>query len=132
MARVGNTGSRHKFKYGPLGNTVNLASRAQGATRYLNSQLLITGMRAEQLPEGFSTRRLCRVQVVNIAEPVDLFELVGPGQPGWPDLKQGYEEALQKFEAQQFRPAARILGRLVTEYPHDGPSLVLMARAVNC
>ena len=31
-----------KFKYGALGNTVNLASRVQGATKYLKTSLLIT------------------------------------------------------------------------------------------
>ena len=29
VARVGNMGSKRKFKYGPLGNTVNLASRME-------------------------------------------------------------------------------------------------------
>jgi adenylate cyclase len=70
--------------------------------------------------------------VVNIAEPVDLYELVVRGEPGWADLKQGYEEALQKFEASEYRPAARILGRLLSQHPFDGPSLVLMSRTVNC
>src|SRR5262249_53518498 len=32
MAQVGNTGSSRKFKYGPHGHTVNLASRVQDAT----------------------------------------------------------------------------------------------------
>ena len=32
-AQVGNVGSRHKFKYGALGHTVNLASRVTGAAR---------------------------------------------------------------------------------------------------
>ena len=41
VARVGNTGSQYKFKYGPLGNPVNLASRVQGATKYLRCPLLI-------------------------------------------------------------------------------------------
>src|SRR5262249_30543675 len=35
VARVGKSGSPHKIRYGPLGNTVNLASRVQGATKYL-------------------------------------------------------------------------------------------------
>jgi adenylate cyclase len=131
MARVGNTGSRHKFKYGPLGTTVNLASRVQGATRYLKSQLLITGMVHAELPAGFDCRRLCRVRAKNIAGPVELFELVAPGDTKWADLKQGYEEALNQFEARAYRPAARILGRLLTEYPYDGPSLVLLSRTVN-
>ena len=44
IAQVGNTGSRlKKFKYGPLGDTVNVASRVQGATKYLGGECLITG-----------------------------------------------------------------------------------------
>ncbi len=42
VARVGNTGSRRKFKYGPLGDTVNVASRVQGATKYFTANLLVT------------------------------------------------------------------------------------------
>ena len=54
MARVGNTGSQPcKFKYGPLGNTVNLASRVQGATKYLKSRLLITGRTQAKLDGSF-------------------------------------------------------------------------------
>ena len=40
VARVGNTGSRQKFKYGPLGDTVNVASRVQGASKYLGADCL--------------------------------------------------------------------------------------------
>src|SRR5260370_33266774 len=53
VARVGNTGSPRKFKYGPLGNTVNLASRVQGATKYLKTKLLITGPVQAQLAAEF-------------------------------------------------------------------------------
>jgi adenylate cyclase len=132
VARVGNTGSQRKFKYGPLGNTVNLASRVQGATKYLKTKLLITGSVQAQLGPEVDARQLCKARVVNIAEPVNLYELVRQGTPAWLDLKTGYEEALQHFENKEFRQAARILGRLCTEYPHDGPSLFLMSRAVNC
>ena len=47
MARVGNTGSKVKFKYGPLGNTVNLASRVQGITKKLGVAALITDSTAK-------------------------------------------------------------------------------------
>jgi adenylate cyclase len=132
VARVGNTGSQRKFKYGPLGSTVNLASRVQGANKYLKTKLLITGSVQAQLGSEFDVRELCRARVVNIVEPVTLYELVGRGTPAWLDLKTGYEEALKKYESKEFRQAARILGRLCTEYPHDGPALFLMSRAVSC
>jgi adenylate cyclase len=132
IARVGNTGSRHKFKYGPLGNTVNLASRVQGATKYLRSPILVTGSTHVQLAAGFLTRRLCQVRVVNIVEPVELFELAAADQAGWSELKQGYESALAAFERRDFRRAAHLVSGLLERWPDDGPSLLLLSRAADC
>src|SRR5207248_493683 len=83
---------------------------------YLKTGLLITGSANAQLGLDFETRRLCKVRVVNIAEPVDLYELVAPDVPGWPELKRSYEDALRKFEQRELRPAASVLGKLVTDY----------------
>jgi adenylate cyclase len=132
IARVGNVGSIHKFKYGPLGNTVNLGSRVQGATKYLKAPLLITEATLKQLDNTFATRRLCPVRMVNIEQPVALYELVRPHQPGWSDLKAGYEEALAHFERKEFLHTARTLGKLLPEHPDDGPALELMFLAVEC
>jgi adenylate cyclase len=130
MACVGNIGSPRKFLYGAQGNTVNLASRVQGATKYLKNRLLVTGATYRRLGGDFGGRRLCRVRVVNIAEPVELYELTPPGQ-GDERLRQVYEEALTAFEEREFRKAARLLGEMQLAHPGDGPSLVLLARAVQ-
>jgi adenylate cyclase len=127
---VGNTGSTRKFKYGPLGNPVNLASRVQGATKFLKAPLLLTGETWAQLGPGFVGRRLGRVQVVNIAGAVDLYELV-PGEPAGAPRLRAYEAALAAYEGGEFRQAAHILSNLQREHPEDGPSLVLLARAVQ-
>ncbi|MBI1832119.1 MAG: adenylate/guanylate cyclase domain-containing protein, partial [Planctomycetes bacterium] len=131
-ARVGNVGSRMKFKYGALGNTVNLASRVQGATKYLKTPLMITEATRRGLDDRFATRRLCQARLFHMAEPVTLFELADPSRPGWENLKRNYEDALQQFSGGEIRPACRILGRLIPEHPHDGPSLLLLSRAVAC
>jgi adenylate cyclase len=132
IAQVGNVGSRMKFKYGALGNTVNLGSRVRGSTRHLKTPLLITDATRIQLDDRFATRRLCQARVVNIAEPVTLFELVEPNRPGWELLKINYERALDEFTRGEFRQACRILGRLIPDHPNDGPALLLLARAVGC
>jgi adenylate cyclase len=132
VARVGNTGSQHKFKYGPLGNTVNLASRVQGGTKHFKCKLLITGATQARLKTSFALRRLCQVRVVNIAEPVTLYELVPEGQAGWPEAKAEYEKALEEFENQNFSRAARILGNWRAQYTDDAPALLLLYRAVQC
>lgn len=130
-AHVGNTGTARRRKYGPLGNTVNLASRVQGATKYVQTNLLITGSTRDQLGDDLPTRRLCTVKVNNIEAPVDLHEVVSASVPGWKELVERYEAALRAFETRQFRVAASMLGNLLLEHPGDGPSLLLMSRVVN-
>jgi adenylate cyclase len=131
-ALVGNVGTHRKFKYGPLGTVVNLASRVQGATKFLKSSLLISGNTAEQLPDDAKTRRLCQVRVQNIHTSVDLHELELPGTPdNWQHLVTQYEAALNQFESGNFRRASAILGDVLLTVPNDGPSLQLMRRIVD-
>jgi adenylate cyclase len=132
LARVGNTGSRHKFKYGPLGNTVNLGSRVQGATKYLKCSALITGATEAQLAGSFATRRLCQVRVLNIRQPVTLHELVAQGRSSWPEAKLEYEKALAEFETGNFAKVAQILGNWREQHPDDAPAVLLLYRAVHC
>ena len=124
MARVGDTGAGHKFNYGPLGGNVNLASRVQGATKYLKTPLLITGGTYDKLNGQFQARRLCQVRVVNINEPVELYEVLSENDPRVDGLKERYESALEHFEKQELPQAAAILGNLLVDDPHDGPSAV--------
>jgi adenylate cyclase len=130
IARVGNTGTHRKFKYTPLGSAVNLANRVQGVTKQVKTPLLITGATAMALDDSFAVRRLCRVRVVNISEAVDLYELSSEVGSNWQLLKVQYEEALTAFERGEFFLATRILGNLLESHPTDGPTLVLLSRAV--
>ena len=130
-ALVGNTGTRHKFKYGALGHEVNLASRVQGATKYLKTDLLVTEATYRGLGAAFATRRLCAIQVVNIGDPVTIYEL-SPGGSDWNERASQYEEALTHFEAGRFREAARALGGLLGAHPQDGPAMLLLSRAAQC
>ncbi len=132
QARVGNVGSAIKFKYGPLGNTVNLASRVQGASKYLKAVVLITEATQAHLDASFATRRLCQVRVVNIEKPVALFEMVAAQPPAWTGLKSGYESALACFENKEFLQTAHLLGKLLPQHPQDGPTQALLSRAVQC
>lgn len=130
LAHVGNTGSPRKFKYGALGNAVNLSSRVQGATKYLRTGILMTEQTRSRLPDTMAARRLCSVHVVNIAEPVMLYELPAAPDAVWPDLCSRYEQALAQFEQQHFNRAMVMLCELLSQYPGDGPSLVLLSRLV--
>lgn len=131
VARVGNTGSSRKFKYGPLGDTVNVASRVQGANKYYRTRVLLTAASREALPEGVACRRLGAVRAINLSDPIELHELAPADRPDWDALRNTYEGALTEFESRRFREAARSLGNLIIEYPNDGPSLMLMSRVAS-
>ncbi|HRQ89899.1 MAG TPA: response regulator, partial [Bacteroidia bacterium] len=130
-ALVGNVGTHRKFKYGPLGTAVNLASRVQGATKFLRTSMLLTGETASRIARTFPTRRLCRVRVQNIATPVDLHELGAPGDgPGGHQLNHRYEQALDAFEKGDFSLAENLLESFLEAAPGDGPARMLYHRIV--
>jgi adenylate cyclase len=130
LACVGNIGSQRKFKYGALGTTVNVCSRVQGASKYLQTDILLTAQTRSRLGDRFAVRRLCQARVVNIAEPVTLFELRAAPGPEWPDLCRLYEDALREFEERHWENCMTLLRELANKYPDDGPSLVLLTRVV--
>ena len=107
IARVGNTGSHRKFKYGPLGPTVNVASRVQGATKYLKSGVIMTAATKGRLGDEFFVRRLCKVRVVNISEPIELFELRADSDSQSKALSQAYESGLRAIRAAGFSGGCR-------------------------
>jgi adenylate cyclase len=136
IARVGNIGSRRRFKYGPLGHTVNLASRLEGLTKHLGVKALVSESTWKELAGSFATRRLCRVRVAGIATPLDVFELhsAAPDDPQWKQQREGYEAALAQFESRRWAEACRTLYALVETQAdrYDIPSLTLIGRAVEC
>lgn len=128
-AVVGNIGTERKLKYSALGNSVNLASRTQGATKYFRCAMMVTGHTRALMGDELPTRRLGRVQVNNIEEPVEMFQIAPPWAEHWERISEPYEEALAEFEAGRFDTAISGLGRLIQQEPNDMPSLHLIRRA---
>ena len=124
-AQVGNAGDEKQIHYAPLGHTVNLASRVEGATKQLGVSVLITKATQDMLQgEPFSTRRLCSVRVVGIAGAVELHELANTAaSSSWHDLKTKYEAALSHFERQEYDLANEVMATL--EGNDDRPTEVL-------
>jgi adenylate cyclase len=132
LAQVGNSGSRYKFKFGPLGNTVNLASRVQGMTKYLRCRVLVTEATYRRLPPASASgRRVIQTRVANITKAVNLYEVEPPGDEGRVLFFRQSEEALGHLEAGEFARAARLAGALLHEHPGDNPMLLVLARAVD-
>jgi adenylate cyclase len=137
VALVGNTGSSRKLKYGPHGNTVNLASRLQDTTKMLKLPVLITSSTRNKLPPEFATRRLFAARMRGIQEAVGLHELCGVNPlPAWLQKRDVYEAALEQYESGEWCKACQALVGLVEVYhgeKHvDIPTVKLLRYAWKC
>jgi len=137
IVQVGNTGSSRRFKYGPHGHTVNLASRVQDATKKLGLPLLITDATRALLPADLAVRRVGRVRLPGVHEPVVLHELQGRNPPlRWQAQRDTYELALEQYERREWTRVCESLVPLLQMFEQegyqDGPTLLLMRRAGEC
>jgi adenylate cyclase len=131
-ARVGNAGSRRRMKYGPLGHTVNLASRLEGVTKTFSIPILITESTQQQLADKQRTRRLCRVLAFGMESPVSIYEyaLCATADDRWAKLKADYEKAFSHFENWEITEAKSIVEQLLSSpiASNDGPTQFLWER----
>lgn len=70
--QVGNAGTRRRFKYGPRGHNMNIASRVQAASKQLGVPLLATAAVRRRLGGQFVTHRLCTAKLPGLEQPLDL------------------------------------------------------------
>ena len=130
-AQVGNIGSDRKFKYGPLGDVVNVASRVQSSTRQLGTTFLVTESTAGRLPESIKNRKIRTVKFVNVERPIAVFEVPTNPDAGWSELQQGYEKGLALFEQGLLREASQSLAPIINQFPEDTPAIQLLSDAVS-
>jgi adenylate cyclase len=135
IAQVGNTGSSRKFKYGPHGHTVNLASRVQDQSKRFGTPLLITSETRSRLPADFSVCRLGPAHLPGIAIAVELFELHStPPSPAWLQYRHAYEKALAMYETGRLAEAqTALISMLETSRTdtNDVPTKMLLERVTE-
>jgi adenylate cyclase len=81
-AIVGNIGSKLRFNYTMMGDTVNLAARLEAAAGHFGAQILVSGetfTAARRDDPGLVFRALDRVLVPGRTQPVEVLELLGRG-----------------------------------------------------
>jgi adenylate cyclase len=110
---VGNTGTRHRSKYGPRGTAVNLTSRVEVATKQFDVPLLVTSATAKRLSHRFTTHRVCNARMTGLNQPVELFS-VSFAASGTRSAKSwnAYHEALRCFEQGSFSEALSHLAKI--------------------
>jgi len=112
-AYVGNAGSRSRLKYGPRGNTVNVASRVQAATKQLELPLVITAATQAKLSGKFFTLRVCTAKLPGLERPAELYTAYPASDAAQVKSRlEDYSRALADFEAGNLEAAQARLAKL--------------------
>lgn len=107
---VGNMGSRQRFAYSALGDTVNLASRLEGQTKAYGVSILITD-RTWQAVKGFAGLELDLLTVKGRKEPERIYTLLGEKDVAESDafqrLKAEHDKMMDAYRTRDFDAAAQ-------------------------
>jgi adenylate cyclase len=111
-ASVGNMGSKQRFAYSALGDTVNLASRLEGQTKAYGVSLLLSQATRDAVP-GLAILELDLVRVRGKTEPVRIFTLIGDesvaGTPSFQGWKAIHDRMIEAYRKTDFETAAVFL-----------------------
>ena len=106
---AGNMGTAKKMDYTIMGNAVNLAARLEGVNKQYGTWIIASDETINETEGRFLTRKLDRVRVVGINEPVRLHELIEVLENASASQKNmvgTFHEALSLFENQKWKEAA--------------------------
>ena len=131
---AGNMGTANKMNYTIMGNAVNLAARLEGVNKQYGTFILTSEATLRETGEHLLHRKLDRVRVVGINEPVRLCELIDMAALADETDKKRvsvFHEALEKFEERSWKPAAEGFREVLSIKSDDHPSKIYFDRCKN-
>ena len=131
---VGNMGTLQKMDYTMMGNAVNLAARLEGVNKQYGTWILISDSTYRETGDLFTVRKLDRVRVVGIDEPVRLYELIDEKELAQDHILAGMEEfhnALDLFENREWQEAFETFKKVQDHITGDATSEIYMKRCIK-
>ncbi len=127
---AGNMGSKHRFQYTVMGDTVNQASRFEGANKFYKTSIMIGEETYQNSKDKIEARLLDKIVVVGKSKPVLAYELLAKKGELSSDkqlLVEEYNQGLQAYFQREWDTAVQHFQKAL-EIMDDPPSRILLER----
>lgn len=114
VAVVGNIGSKVRFNYTALGDTINLAARLEGLNKRYGTSVLLSEQTLARQPGTAGFRRIEKVRVKGRSAPVEVATLCDA-----PDLIAASNEALALYHQRNWEASDARWLALLQSHPDD-------------
>ncbi|MEZ4772407.1 MAG: response regulator [Bacteroidia bacterium] len=120
-----------------IADTVNIASRLEGLTKYYHTHVLLSEMSYLELSEAdqATCRYLGKVQVKGKQEAIGIYECLAGEEEKIRDLKLStknvFDQGLQAYLNKEFIPAAESMKIVLAKYPEDETARYFLTRVTQ-
>jgi adenylate cyclase len=136
QAIIGNMGSRRRFNYTMMGDTVNLAARSESGAKSYGVYTMITGETktlSQAFKDDITFRFLDKIIVKGRSTPVEMYELVGFDNELSKETHEcisRYQRGMERYFLQDWEGAKELFHAAAAREIHEeaNPSLVMLKR----
>lgn len=127
-AVVGNIGCEQRMDFTVIGDTVNVASRLEGANKLYGTTILVSERSAPAVAKRFKLREIDKVRLQGKQKPVKIYEVPVDASTSAKTARVFYGQGLLAYREGDWNGAEALFANALEAEPSDGPSAVMLTR----